>query len=160
MCLCFCFVWARGFCPSFLCAILLPVYWYIFPSCSPSLPSSFAPIIISLCLQFRVGSLPYVGSSSMSCVLPCPALPSLIQPCPACQSVFPLRGCFCLFYLLFINKKPIFLVHLGPRSLPSTQTDKSWLNVIYGLLVPAPRNINTHSEKKAQKLSSEWYLLK
>ncbi len=67
MCLCFCFVWARGFCPSFLCAtcscqfvltppILLPGYWLIFPSCFPSLPSSFAPFIISLCLQFRVGS--------------------------------------------------------------------------------------------------------
>ncbi len=37
-----------------------------------------------------------------SCVLPCPALscPALsCQPCPACQFVFPLRGCFCLFYL-------------------------------------------------------------
>ncbi len=31
--------------------LLLPVYWLIFPSCSPSLPSSFAPFIISLCLS-------------------------------------------------------------------------------------------------------------
>ncbi len=47
--------------------ILLPDYWLICPSCSPSLPSSFAPFIISLCLQFGVGSLPYVGSSYISC---------------------------------------------------------------------------------------------
>ncbi len=61
--------------------ILLPVYWLIFPSCSPSLPSSFAPFIISLCLQFRLGLLPYVGSS-MSCVQPCPALSSPVLSCP------------------------------------------------------------------------------
>ncbi len=54
--------------------ILLPVYWLIFPSCAPSSPSSFAPFIISLCLQFRVGSLPYVGSSYVLC----PALSSLV----------------------------------------------------------------------------------
>ncbi len=106
MCLCFCFVWARGFCPSFLCAmcscqfvltppILLPVYWLIFPSCFPSLPSSFAPFIISLCLQFRVGSLPYVRClcpALSSLLLPCPAFscpvqPSPAQPCPALSSL-------------------------------------------------------------------------
>ncbi len=107
MCLCFCFMWARGFCPSFLCAtcscqfvltppILLPVYWLIFPSCFPSLPSSFAPFIISLCLQFHVGSLPYVR-----CRL-CPALSSPVQPCLACQPAslfFPYGVVFvCLFY--------------------------------------------------------------
>ncbi len=113
MCLCFCFVWACGFCPSFLCAtcscqfvltppILLPVYWIIFHSCFPSLPSSFAPFIISLCLQFRVGSLPNVrcrlcpvlscpvlscpvlSCPVLSCpVLSCPALPCPALPCPA-----------------------------------------------------------------------------
>ncbi len=60
--------------------ILLPVYWLIFPSCFPSLPSSFAPFIISLCLQFRVGSLPYVSSSS--CVLSCPVLSCPVLSCP------------------------------------------------------------------------------
>ncbi len=117
MCLCFCFVWARGFCPSFLCAtcsrqfvltppILLPGYWLIFPSCFPSLPSSFAPFIISLCLQFRVGSLPYVGSSDVLCpVQPCPVQPSLVQ---SSQSVFPLRGSFCLFVcFIILNKSPL-----------------------------------------------------
>ncbi len=57
----------------------------------------------------------------------CPALPCLALPCPAlsrlaCLPVFPLQGCFCLFYLLFINKKPIFHLQLGPRSLPITRT--------------------------------------
>ncbi len=56
--------------------ILLPVYWLIFPSCSPSLPSLFAPFIISLCLQFHVGSLPYVVSSYVLW----PALSSLFFP--------------------------------------------------------------------------------
>ncbi len=113
MCLCFCFVWARGFCPSFLCAtcsrqfvltppILLPGYWLIFPSCFPSLPSSFAPFIISLCLQFRVGSLPFVR-----CRL-CPVQPCPVQPCPASQFVFPLRGSFCLFVcFIILNKSPL-----------------------------------------------------
>ncbi len=55
--------------------ILLPVYWFIFPSCFPSLPSSFAPFIISLCLQFRVGSLPFVRCH-LCPALSCPALPA------------------------------------------------------------------------------------
>ncbi len=56
--------------------ILLPVYWLIFPSCSPSLPSSFAPFIISLCLQSCASS----SSFHPECILflPCRAL-----PCPA-----------------------------------------------------------------------------
>ncbi len=87
-CACVSVLWACGFCPSFLCAtcscqfvlippILLPVYWFIFPSCFPSLPSSFAPFIISLCLQFRVGSLPYVRCR-LCPVQPCPARPCLL----------------------------------------------------------------------------------
>ncbi len=120
MCLCFCFVWACGFCPSFLCAtcscqfvltppILLPVYWFIFPSCFPSLPSSFAPFIISLCLQFRVGSYLMfdVVCVLSSPVLPCPALPCPALPCLlASPFVFPLRGSFCLFvYFYFLLNK-------------------------------------------------------
>ncbi len=35
---------------------LLPDYWLICPTCLPSLPSSFAPFIISLCLQFCASS--------------------------------------------------------------------------------------------------------
>ncbi len=120
MCLCFCFVWARGFCPSFLCAmcsrqfvlappILLPVYWLISPSCSASLPSSLAPFLISLCLQFRVGLLPYVGSSYVLC----PALSCL----PVC---FSPTGLFLFFsvIIIIINKKPFYLHQLGPHSLP------------------------------------------
>ncbi len=89
----------------------------IFPTCLPSLPSSFAPFKISLCLQFRCW---FVVSRRMSCVLS-----SLVQPCPAlpvCQSVFPLQGCFCLFYLLFLIKSQFFLLQLGPRYLPITST--------------------------------------
>ncbi len=97
--------------------ILLPVYWLICPTCLPSLPSSFAPFKISLCLQFRCW---FLVSFRMSCVLPC-----LFQPCPAlpaCQSVFPLWGCFCLFYLLLLLiKRQFFLLQLGPRSLPITR---------------------------------------
>ncbi len=63
--------------------ILLPGYWLIFPSCFPSLPSSFAPFIISLCLQFHVGSLPNVWCR-LCPVQPCPALSSLVQLCLAC----------------------------------------------------------------------------
>ncbi len=71
------------------------VYWLIFPGCFPSLPSSFAPFKISLCLQFRVGSLPNVwcrlcpalSSLVQPCpALPCPALPCLVQPCLALSS--------------------------------------------------------------------------
>ncbi len=82
--------------------ILLPVYWLIFPSCFPSLPSSFAPFIISLCLQFRVGSLPNVRCR-LCPVQPCPALPCLL----ASQSVFPLRGSFCSFVLFVIINKSL-----------------------------------------------------
>ncbi len=53
------------------------------------------------------------------CLVPCPAL-----PCPACQSVCPLRGCFCLFvcFVLLLIKSLFFLLQLGPRSLPITRT--------------------------------------
>ncbi len=116
--------------------ILLPVYWLIFPSCSPSLPSSFAPFIISLCLQFRVGSLPYVGSPAyvLSCALSCPlswSVPCLVLSCPvlsclvlpACQFVFPLRGCFCLFYLLLIIKIQFSSCNWVLALFPSTKSD-------------------------------------
>ncbi len=36
--------------------ILFPDYWFICPTCVVSLPSSFAPFIISLCLQSRASS--------------------------------------------------------------------------------------------------------
>ncbi len=150
MCLCFCFVWACGFCPSFLCAtcscqfvltppILLPVYWLIFPSCFPSLPSSFAPFIISLCLQFRVGSLPNVrcclcpalsSPALPSPAQPCPALPSLVQPSPALPSpaqpaslFFPYGVIFVRLFSFFVNKKPFNLLQLGPRLIHSLNPD-------------------------------------
>ncbi len=99
MCLCFCFVWAHCFVLVFCvpCAlmsivltppILLPDYWLICPTCLPSLLSSFALLIISLCLQsFASSSLyhPWLRWICPVLALPCPAL-----PCPA----FPLRGSF------------------------------------------------------------------
>ncbi len=48
------------------------------------------------CWFVIVWCMPYVGSSLY--VL-CP-----VQPCPVCQSVFPLRGCFCLLYFLLLIK--------------------------------------------------------
>ncbi len=72
MWLCFCFVWAHGFCLSFCvpCALMSicldPTHLVICPTCLPSLPSSFAPFIISLCLHFRCC---FVVSHRMSCVL-------------------------------------------------------------------------------------------
>ncbi len=91
MCLCFGFVWAHGFCHSFgvpcalMSPILFPDYWLICPTCVISLPSSFAPFIISLCLQSCASS-----SSNVVCAW-CPAQP--------CQSVFPYGVVFvCLFH--------------------------------------------------------------
>ncbi len=86
MCLFFCCVWAHGFCHSFCvpCAlmsivltppILFPDYWLICPTYVISLHSSFAPFIISLCLQ--------------SCV-------SLLSKCCALPVCLSLRGSFCL----------------------------------------------------------------
>ncbi len=79
MCMCFCFVSAHGFVSVFCmpCALisivltppfLFPDYWWICPTSLPSLPSSFAPFIISLCLQYCPA-------------LSCPALPSLVASC-------------------------------------------------------------------------------
>ncbi len=73
--------------------ILLPDYWLICPTCI-FLVTSFAPFIISLCLQSCASS-----SLHVSC-LPCRALSCLAKPasCP----VFPLRGSFCcLFCFIF-----------------------------------------------------------
>ncbi len=79
--------------------ILLPVYGFISPSCFPSLPffPSFAPFIISLCLQFRVGSLPNVRCR-LCPALPCPALFSLVLPCSALSC--PVQPCPALFSLV------------------------------------------------------------
>ncbi len=79
--------------------ILLTDYWLIFPTCLPSLHSSFAPIIISLRLQSCASS-----SSMLPCVVSCLALPCPAKPC--CQSIFPYRVVFiyCCFVLFYTNK--------------------------------------------------------
>ncbi len=77
----------------------------------PSLPSSFAPFIISLCLQFRVGSSPYVVRCCLMYAL-CPVL-----SCPA----FPLRGSF----FIIINKPLFYLLQLGPRAHPLPDPDRT-----------------------------------
>ncbi len=144
MCLYFCFVWAHGFCHSFCvpCAvmsivltppILYPDYWLNCPTCVSLLPSSFAPFIISLCLQSCVRSssnvvcawcpvlsCPVLSCPVLSCpVLSCPVLSCPVLPCPAlsCQSVFPYGVVFvCLFHFIF--NKALFLQQLSPRSHP------------------------------------------
>ncbi len=57
--------------------ILLPDYWLITPTWFSSSPSSFAPFIISLCLQSCASS----SSNFPVAALSCPALPSLAT-CP------------------------------------------------------------------------------
>ncbi len=93
MCLCFCFVWADSFSHSFCvpCALmssivivltpplLFPDCWFVCPTCVTSLPSSFAPFIISLCLQ----SCASLSSKCCVCLVSCPTLPRLALPCPA-----------------------------------------------------------------------------
>ncbi len=119
--------------------ILLSVYWLISPSCFPSLPSSFAPFKISLCLQFRVGALPCVGSS-MSCAQPSlPVCQSASLPVcqsaslPVCQSAsLPVCQSASLFFpygivfvcLSLLLKVLVFLLHLGPRLIHSPVPDK------------------------------------
>ncbi len=113
MCLCFCFVWAHGFCHSFCvpCAlmsivltspILFPNYWLICTTCVSSLPSSFAPFIISLCLQSCASLSSYVVCASypvlscpvLSCpVLSCPVLSCPVCPCPSCPVLCPVLSC-------------------------------------------------------------------
>ncbi len=63
----------------------------ICPTCVFSLPSSFAPFIISLCLQSHASS-----SSMLPCLKSCLALP--------CQSVFPYGVVFVVYFIFFINK--------------------------------------------------------
>ncbi len=55
--------------------ILLPDYWLICPTCV-FLVTSFAPFIISLCLQSCASSSSHVS---------CPALSCPVLPCQACQ---------------------------------------------------------------------------
>ncbi len=113
----------------------------IFPSCFPSLPSSFAPFIISLCLQFRVGSLSNVRCRpcpDLSCpVQPCPALSSLVLPCPALSSpalpasqpvCFSPTGLF-LFVLFVTINKAYF-----PPAIGSSQSPSPSIPDIYRLL--------------------------
>ncbi len=156
MCLCFCFVWTRGFCPIFLCAMcshvicLEPIHFVTcllinFPQllslvtlliCSLynllvfAVPFGFVAIcwvVYVLCpaLSSSALSSPAQPSPALPCpALPCPALPCPALPCPACQSVFPLWGCFCLFCFI-INKNTVFPPAIGSSlsSLPPTLTE-------------------------------------
>ncbi len=104
--------------------ILLPDYWLIFPTCLPSLPSSFVPFIISLCLQS-------CASTSLMLLwwyptLPCPALPCPALPCPILsrQTLLPAVLFFpygvvsiCLFYYQNRAHPP---AQLSPRLIPSS----------------------------------------
>ncbi len=72
--------------------ILFPDNWLICPTCLPSLPSSFAPFIISLCLQSRA------SLSRFTLDVSCPVCPAL-----SCQA-------FALF--LFFPQGVVFVVVL------------------------------------------------
>ncbi len=75
-------------------------YWLIYPTCVISLPSSFAPFIISLCLQSCVSL-----SLNVVCVMPC-------------QSVFPSGVFFFVWFFTLLLIKPYFLQQLSPCSHP------------------------------------------
>ncbi len=89
--------------------ILFPDYCLICPTCVLSLPSSFAPFIISLCLQSCASSSSHVSCPALSSLVlsslvqPCPALSSLVKP--GCQPVFPYGvvagSCLLLFCFIF-----------------------------------------------------------
>ncbi len=78
------------------CALTYLVSWLLVDLphlCFISLPSSFAPFIMSLCLQSCASSSSYLPQ-----LYPVPAL-----PCPACQAVLPLGvvlvgSLFCLIF--------------------------------------------------------------
>ncbi len=89
--------------------ILLSDYWLICPNCLSSLPSSFAPFIISLCLQ--------AGASSSS-MLPFECI--LFLPCLALSS---LAGC--LVFVLFFTNKVHSPAPLSPCFIPNP--DKNML---------------------------------
>ncbi len=91
--------------------ILFPDYWLVCPTSFSSLPSSFAPFIISLSLLSCASS-----SSNVSCS--CLALPCLASPRLASGPAFPLPGSFSLF--IFFNKSPFSAV-LSLRLIPSSK---------------------------------------
>ncbi len=67
-----------------------------------------------------------VLSLVLVCALSCPVLSCPVLSClvlPACQFVFPLRGCFCLFYLLLIIKIQFSSCNWVLALFPSTKSD-------------------------------------
>ncbi len=102
-------------------SILFPDYCFICPTCLPSLPSSFAPFIISLCLQSCASSSSYVPLTCADPALPCLALSCLAKP--ASCLVFPLRGSFLLLFCLifYYQNKAHSPAQLSHRLIPSPQ---------------------------------------
>ncbi len=179
MFLCFCFVWAHGFCLSFLCAmcshancldptILYPDYWLICPTCLPSLPSSFAPFIISLCLQSCASSSSNVSHSCLvlsclvlSClVLSCRALPCPALPCQALPAVlfFPYGVVFVAVFFFFVFYKAHSPAQLSLRLIPSSQTLTE--NILQNTYFCVPQNKETHTSKNDESLFCVNYLFK
>ncbi len=119
MCLCFCFVWAHGFCLSFLCAmsivltppILLPDYWLIFPTCvylvTLLICSLYNLLVFAVLFQFVI-------DVTLWCVLSCPARPTHIA------SLFSPTGWFLFVAILFIFivNKAHYSAVLSPRLIP------------------------------------------
>ncbi len=108
-----------------------------------SLPSSFAPFIISLCLQFRASSSSYVPRRCCPALpLPCPALPCPAKPAKPAVLFFPYGVVLVCFVLFLINKKPILLhywvlassLYPALTSSPyesSTKFQVFWSHIIY-----------------------------
>ncbi len=125
----FCFVWIHGFCPGFLCPMcshvncLDPTHlvYLICPTCLPSLPSSFAPFIISLCLQSCASSSSF--HHRMYPIMSCPVLPCPVLWCLAKLASYGVVF-FCFLFVYFIRNKAHLLHYwvLASSLLPSTLT--------------------------------------
>ncbi len=96
MCLCFCFVWARGFCLSFLCAMcchfncLDPTHLFTWLLVNLPHLSSLVTLLICSLYNLLVFAVPcqFIIVSPLTLpwwypALPCPALPCPALPCPA-----------------------------------------------------------------------------
>ncbi len=119
MCLCFCFVWAHGFCLSVPCAlmsivltppILFPDYWLI-------CPTRFYLVTLLICSLHNLLVFAVLCQFVIAYILSCPVqLGQAWLP-----AWFPLQGSFwCCFVLFSINKSPS-LCTTSPRLIPSPQ---------------------------------------
>ncbi len=146
MCLCFCLVWAHGFCLSFLCAIcshvncLDPTHLVTWLLVNLPHLSFLVTLLICSLYNLLVFAVLCQFIIDVTLVVSCPALPCPALPCLlACQlSCFTLRCSFCFFvcycFVLFFSKiKAHYPEQPSPRLIPSPQP---WQIVIIIIIKP------------------------